>query len=199
MSVIIPPGFAQVSIEHWLTAYNRPAVTTWGIDLSGNAADADSVAQQQWSIYTTHMGPQIDSTVTIRDCRVAIGQDGGDPILGFSTGSTAGGRSAESTPPALALMITKRTNSGGRRGRGRIYIPWALSDTAVSENGAIAGASLTAWGSAASAWRSALAAANRHMVLLHGSGLTAPPAPTPVENLVVNPTIRTQRRRQARY
>lgn len=199
MSVIIPPGFAQVSIEHWLTAYNRPAVTTWGIELSGGATDPDVVAQQQWSIYAANMGPQIDSTVTIRDCRVAIGQDGGDPILGFSTGTTAGGRSAESTPPALALMITKRTNSGGRRGRGRIYIPWALADTAVAENGAIAGAALTAWGNAASAWLSTLATANRDMVVLHGSGLTVPPAPTPVVSLVVNPTIRTQRRRQARY
>lgn len=199
MSLVIPPGFALASIEHWLGGYNRPAVTTWGLDVSAFSGSPDELAEEFSIAYRGSLGPRYDTNVTMRDARVVIGQDGGDPVIGFSYTSGAGTRNNESTPPALALMVDKRTLLGGRRNRGRAYLPWALADTEVSEVGAVTGSVVNAWQTLFANYILALEAADIPPVVLHGPGLTTPPPPTPITNFVVNGTVRTQRRRQVRY
>lgn len=200
MAPYVPLGYASVSIEHWLTGYNRPAVCTWAVNNSAAMLDPDELAAEQSTAYRTTIGTQVDSTVTIRDCRVLVGQGSGDPLIGFSTLTSPGGRSAESTPPSLALMISKRTALGGRRNRGRFYVPWAVADTAVAENGSISGAVVNTWQTQANAFMTYLSVTNETpMVLLHEGTPPDVPAPTTVTNLSVDGTIRTQRRRQVRY
>lgn len=199
MTLIIPPGFALGSIEHWLAGYNRPAVTTWGLDCSAFTGSPDDMAEAFGATYRTQLKARFDTSVTLRDAKVVIGQDGGDPVIGFDYSTSNGERNNESTPPSLALMVDKRTLLGGRRNRGRAYLPWALADTEVSEVGAVTPSIVSAWQVLLTGFLNALEADNLPAVVLHGSGLTAPPVPTPVTNFVVNPTVRTQRRRQVRY
>lgn len=199
MSLIIPPGFALASMEHWLAGYNRPAVTTWGLDCSEFEGTPDEMAHAFAVAYRGQLAGRFDTAVTMRDARVVIGQDGGDPVIGFDYSTGAGTRNNESTPPALALMVDKRTLLGGRRNRGRAYLPWALADTEVSEVGAITGSVVNSWQTLLTAFWTELGSISLAPVVLHGSGLTSPPVPTPVTNFVVNPTVRTQRRRQVRY
>lgn len=199
MSVQIPPGYGMATVEHWLSSYNRPAVTTWGVDLDGVVGNPDGVANAFFAAYESSLKAGIDNSVTLRDCRMYIGQDAADPIIGYATGTAVGGRSGESTPPSLALMVEKRSEVGGRRNRGRAYIPWALADTAVTEIGAIIPATLTSWQTLFDNFHAALTSDSFTPVILHGPGVSTPGAPTPITRFVVNPTVRTQRRRQVRY
>lgn len=199
MSVIIPPGFAAASMEHWLGNYPRPAVTTWGLDISGASYSPDELAFQFASAFNATISLLLDSSTTMRDARVLIGQDGGDPVVGYSYLQQQGGRNMPGTPPALALMVDKRTNLGGRRNRGRVYLPWAINETEVSEQGGISGARIDLWQATMTSFMGELEDRDIPPVVLHGPGTTTPPPPTPVTNFIPNPTIRTQRRRQTRF
>lgn len=199
MTLTIPPQFALCSMEHWLSGYNRPAITTLGINVAGLTLDPDEVAELYSTTYRAALGPRFDTNVTMRDCRAVVGQTVGEPRIGFNGTASTGARNNESTPPALALMVDKRTLLGGRRNRGRMYLPWALADTEVSEIGAIIPAVVTAWQGLFNTFLANLDSAGIPPVLLHGAGLTATPAPTDISSFSVNPTVRTQRRRQVRY
>lgn len=198
MPVIIPPGYANVSVEFWLDNYPRPAACTFGLEIEGGVGDPVAFANDVQAVWTDNFGANTDANVTVRDTRVTIGQDGTDPIVGISTVQTRGSVSSrESTAPALALMVTKNTTLGGRRNRGRFFIPWAIADQSVAENGAITPSTVSSWQGLATAFLADLESLDGSggMVILHSTEGN----PTFVNSLAVNPTIRTQRRRQVRY
>lgn len=199
MTIVIPPGYAQFSIEFWLTDYNRPAVNVWGVDCRDNIYAPDTMASGFLDIIGPSIAAGIDSNVTMRDVRMVLGQDGADPVVGFSTGSYAGTAVRESTAPALACLINLNTGLGGRRNRGRKYLPWALNDTSVSEKGAVENSAVTGWNTRMAAVKTAMAANEWVPVLLHGTGSSAVPDPTPVTTMTCSPVISTQRQRQARF
>jgi hypothetical protein len=199
MTVQIPPGYATFAVEHWLQNYLRPAVCVWGAKLDSPGLDPVEIANSWQSIYATRFAPGIDSNVTIRNTRVTIGQDGGDPIVGVATSTFAGTATRDSTAPALAVMLNLNTNLGGRRNRGRKFLPWAAADTSVSEQGAIQQSLVTEWNTRAAGFLTDQAANGRDVYILHGSGSTPTPAPTEVTSITTNPVIRTQRNRQSRF
>lgn len=199
MTVVIPPGYAQASVEHWLAGYNRPAVTTWGMRVTGvPAADATYLANHFQGLYIEAFKPRTDANVRIRSTRLVVGQDAGEPLVGVADNGDVGASSRESTAPALALMVDRNTGLGGRRNRGRVYFPWAVSDTEVNEMGAVGNTSLTAWNTSLTEFLDLLDTSPfiDQLYLLHGVGLGAP---TPITGLQANPTIRTQKQRQVRY
>lgn len=202
MARIIPPGFAECSIEHWLDGYPRPAVTTMGVKILGDESGGESVADWFHEAFILSFLPSVDANVRLRNARAVIGQDGSDPIVQISTKSSTGTSSRDSTAPALALMISKNTALGGRKHRGRFYFPWAVSDTGVGENGAVQASTLSTWTLNAATFQTNLDGGLGTMplfdggVILHSDPLLPP---TPVTGMVPNPTIRTQRRRQVRY
>jgi len=202
MARVIPPGFAECSIEHWLDGYPRPAVTTMGVAILGSESGGESLADWFHAAFEQSFLPSIDQNVRIRNAKAVIGQDGLDPIVQVSTKSTQGTSDRESIAPALALMISKNTALGGRKHRGRFYFPWAVSDTGVGENGAVQASTLTTWQNNVATFQTNLEGGLGTMplfdgpVVLHGDPLLAP---TPVTGMAPNPTIRTQRRRQVRY
>lgn len=202
MPRIIPPGFAMCSIEHWLDNYPRPAIVTMGVSILGTESESGNVADQFHGAYTTSVGGVIDSSVRIRNARAVIGQDGGDPIVQESATSYPGARSGQSTPPALAVMASKATALGGRRNRGRMYIPWAVDEGQVGENGAIATAQVNGIQTRVNQLLVNLKGGDTGAYnLLNGAVLIHSEAvpPTIITAMQVNPTIRTQRRRQVRY
>lgn len=199
MTVQIPPGYAMASIEYWLQGYTRPAVTTWGLDVSANMYDPDTMARGFHDIYAGAMQPRTDSNVTLRNARIVIGQDGPDPVIGISNQFTAGTSSRESTPPALALMVNTPTGLGGRRNRGRKYIPWAVGEGSVDERGVVENSAVNTSQLALDQFKDDLEDNDWYLVVLHGAGSSPIPPPTPISRLLVNPIIRTQKQRQARF
>jgi hypothetical protein len=95
--------------------------------------------------------------------------------------------------------VHKRTALGGRKGRGRLFIPWAVADSNVDEAGIIVPATVVTMQTAVTSFLNGIITEGMNMVLLHSpdkSGVTVPP--TTVSSLVVDGMIATQRRRLGR-
>ena len=199
MTVVIPPGFAQFSMEFWLTDYLRPAVCVFGVDCRDNIYLPEDMADGFLTIAGGAFQPGIDSNVTMRNVKMVLGQDGADPVIGFSEISVTGNAVRESAAPALACLINLNTGLGGRRNRGRKYLPWALSDVSVSERGAVESSAVTGWNTRMSTFRTNLTTNQWVPVILHGEGQSAVPDPTPITSMTCSPVISTQRQRQARF
>lgn len=179
--------------------YPRPAICVWGLDVPAGFGDPVTLVNQLQAEYVDAFAAGIDSGVTIRSSRLTIGQDAADPIVATATTSANGTAVRETTAPALAVMLDLHTGLGGRRNRGRKFLPWAAADNSVSEQGALEGALVTGWNNRAAAWINGLADRSTSLVILHGTGSTPVPPPTPVTSITTNPVVRTQRNRQARF
>lgn len=194
----IPPGYADVSIRLTNSAMQRPAFITFGIDPSGT--NPDSIAGEVYGSFTTAGAffSRLDSGVTIGPVTVRLGQDGGEALIGVSDVTSAGGATLASPPPNVAVLVHKRTNRGGRRGRGRWFLPWYLTETDVDEAGQILTAAVTPIQAALTLTLNNLSAQGNPMVILHEPGLTSAGVPDVVHTLTVDRLVATQRRRLGR-
>jgi hypothetical protein len=193
-----PPGFAAVSLKFVLSGFARPAYCTFGV--GGTIADEDELAQrmvQAWITGTPAPNSRLEGTVTMSEATVRVGQDGGEDTVGIATNATGGGTSGATAyvPPNCAVLVHKRSARGGRRGRGRLFIPWYVPEGAVDERGTITGSDLTATQSAMNSLLGNLSTLLNPMVILHQPGSSDAGVPTPVTALTVDPLISTQRRR----
>ena len=192
-------GYADCSYQLTLSGFTRPAYVTFGVNPS--ETDPAMVASQvlgAWSAAGS-LNTLMDSNVTMTGVRVSIGTDaGGGDLVYVLPASVVGGAGGSALPPNCALLFHKTTARGGRRGRGRMYLPWAVSETSTNEDGSLPPATVTASSLAATAWRLALSAASCPLVLLHGPGKTSAPAPDLVTSMTCDRNIATQRRRMGR-
>jgi hypothetical protein len=198
------PGFADCSYELRHALMSRSAFLTFGIDNAGTDPTAVAVGVSAAFGATGSLFTAIDSQVTLVRTRVALGTDGGEDNVGLSSQVIACTATLNSTPPNCAVLVHKRTSRGGRRGRGRLYIPWAASNALTSENGSVIAADITRVQNAVTAWSNALSSGPGALVLLHrpsapGTGHpTSPGPPDVVSSMSVDPLIGTQRRRLGR-
>jgi hypothetical protein len=193
-----PPGFADVSMQLLLAGFARPAYITFGVDPV--ATDPDLVAQFIVNAWTTagSMNSRLDSTVTMREVIVRLGTDGGEDLLGSATNAVVGGLTGGAPPPNVAVLVHKRTARGGRRGRGRLFLPWFCSDNDTNEDGTLLPALVSSVQTAAGVWLAALATNDVPMYILHSPGQTAEGPPNEVTSLTVSSLVATQRRRLGR-
>jgi hypothetical protein len=204
MALIIPPGFAQVQLPFQHELLSRTALITYGLDVSDAAGDFITVADEQPTIFLDEWKQELDSQVVVGPATLRVGQDGGDPLSVEGSDSGSGEETSGMLPPNCALLVKKQSATGGRKGRGRLYIPWIIQENAVDDAGVIDGASVTARQLDASGWLTNLAGGGSGtyttpMVILHdSSGAGAEPAPSVVTALTVDNRIATQRRRMNR-
>jgi hypothetical protein len=205
---VLPFGYVLASIELRHDLQNRSAYITHGCEsLSEDSLDPNSVAQE---VLEAFLGPPgtpatgatlvrwMDTSVTIRSCTVRIGQGSGEALTGFVTSTRRGVSGHNSAPPNCAALLHKRTQRGGRRGRGRAFFPWVLDEATVNEAGQIESGWLANLQEGANNWLAALAASERDMVILHSEGVTSTGLPNTVTSIQVDPLIGTQRRRLGR-
>lgn len=197
MADIIPPGYAQVTVPLAHVAVSRAAAVVFGVD-AGGQPDPDLLADSVQARFNTAFGGIIDSNVTIGPTRVVVGQDGGENTQGAASGQVAGTRTGETVTPQVAVLFKKRSNRGGRRGSGRMYLPFALNETDVTEAGTLTSATVTANNTRGATFLSGLAADSTELVILHSVGQTTPGLPNVVTTLVCDPICATQRRRLVR-
>jgi hypothetical protein len=192
------PGYCDVSIEHTLTGFTRPAYVTFGVDptatdpliVAGSILAAIQASNSYKSITAL--------TVTLTGIRVAMGTDGTADLSVDYPISVVGGASGAKTPAQVAVLCHKRTARGGRRGRGRMFIPWGVSESDVGEAGNIGTSALATINTAMGNFLTALQTQAVPMVILHGEGLTPLGAPDLVTSLVCDAVTSTQRRRLGR-
>jgi hypothetical protein len=198
MSVIIPAGYANAAFRFSLTGDPEVMVSTMGYDL--NAVTGQSLADSLATGFTAAAAfpaANILTGYTFLGVRVAVGQDGGPPVIFESPVSVVGTNLGPPFPSNVSLLVRKITALGGRRGRGRMYFPPAfLGEDSISSIGIIAEAQRGPLSDRFFAATAAPAGATR--VLLHGPEVGAPTAPTPITNVILDRLVATQRRRLRR-
>lgn len=199
MPLIIPPGFTEVAIELRATGDPDPWYVTYGVDSSEAEGNIQAIGQTSIDAWTPVMTVMSD-IVTFSGVKLTVGQDGEFPIRQFvPTGTTVtGGDSNGKLPSNCALLVRKNSNIGGRRARGRMFVPLVLGETVVDNVGVITGGALTSYqakmnGHFVELQNNAIATP---MVILHSSGGQSPPGdPTVVTSVQCDNVIATQRRR----
>lgn len=201
MALIIPPGYLHAVYEFTRTGDPETMVTTMGheIDATSGASGADS-ADDLFTAFANEIMPTLSSQTTLTGVTTYVGQDGGTPLV-YTSSAVAVAGSATNTllPQNCALLVRKRTDAAGRRGRGRMYIP-EVAELAVDDLGVLTGSYQSAVQGFFDAWLAYLTggvgARLYPPVILHRSeGIGAEPLPTPVQALVLDSRIATQRRR----
>lgn len=192
------PGYADVGLEIVHGSMARSSWVTFGVDPTDT--DPALVAANIITAMTGTGSLQgvVDSTATFRRVRVSLGQDGAEDVIADVAISLPGLTSTTTVPPNVAVLVHKRTARGGRRGRGRMYIPWGVGATQVDEAGVITGSVVTTIQGKMSAFLSALTTNNVPMVILHNTGISTMGPPNLVTSMVVDTRVGTQRRRLGR-
>lgn len=201
MTVEIPTGFGLVAWEFSMPGDVEPWYCTLGVDLPSGGESPSFYADDLFIAWRDNVLGLQSTTMTLNQCIVKMGSDG-PPVMGYSTLGTAPGQTSGSfLPQNCAMLVDKMTNSGGRRNRGRMYIPAALPEANVDNVGTITTGLVTganvAFGGLWEALQNGVAPTNIAYppVILHSPGISALPLPTPITSFRVQSVISTQRKR----
>lgn len=199
-----PSGFADCSYELRHASVLRSAYITFGCDPT--ATDPSTVATLLNTAFAAagSLKACFDTNVTLVNTRVSLGTDGAEDLVGIAGTAVLGTESMTSLPSNIAVLVHKRTTRGGRRGRGRFYLPWSLGTTDFGEDNTINTADRTRLQTALDTWFSAVNTGVGPLVVLHRPSApevdvpTTPGPPSVITALAVDPVVATQRRRIGR-
>lgn len=194
MPLQIPDGSAYVVHRFQQTGSTREMLVTYGVSVDAGASV--TVANALFAEFNTNWNTSLHTSYTHLGVIMRYGVASGDPIPVLSTSTAvAGTAGTDRLPPNNALLIRKQTGVGGRRNRGRMYLPGIVAESGVDSTGTISG--LAGLQTIASAWLGDIVAVAgiTQMVLLHSVGASTP---TNVNELVVDGVVATQRRRLRR-
>lgn len=205
---IIPPGYGQMTIPISHGDVSRDAAVVFGVDMNAQVGSV-SLVNKILTDFTGEFAAVLDDAVTVGPGRLNVGQDGGESLVFIGSTTVVGTSAQASMPSNVAVLLRKTSSRGGRRGRGRMFIPWALSDAAVDDTGHILGGVIANLQTRATDFLNNLTLdlvgdLATPMVLLHtASGPevenpTATGLPNEVTALTVDGLIGSQRRRLAR-
>lgn len=203
----IPVSFAQVTHEFTGSQLPHGAAVVYGVsnDLDHSAEEVAAVAVASFNLIM----PQLSAGITLVNTRAKLGPDETGPSFEETSAFVGGVAVASGLAPNSAYLCTKNTAIGGRRGKGRMFIP-GVSETVVDPNGNLTGAFQTALQALVTDFFESLAINDNPMVLLHGPTTEwvlvdgqprrvpvagAIPAPDDVVSLDLQATVGTQRRR----
>lgn len=198
-STIIPPGFAQVFFRFRCVGDNEEMLTSIGVRTVGDPPDPDTLADDMataW-LFSWPVG-DLSSTYTFVGTRVYVGQDG-DPLVAENLRNTSGTGSGAVPPNNCAALLQKRSALGGRRNRGRMFLPAGyFPETGVDQAGLLTAGTVTTLQGNCNDFLTQIRTGSPttdQAVILHSS---APSAPTVITTLTVAPKIATQRTRMRR-
>lgn len=204
MTVYVPEGYGQVIHSFSLTGDPEPMAITYGITTDdGETFTVDGIAAELHDAFGDIIMPFLKTTYTMKQTEVRF-QDTplpADPTLGLFVGDRVGGTGNDVLPQNSALLVHKRSNQPGRKGRGRLYVPGCIREAQVDDKGIITALEVTGLQTAFTSFRTRMNAgaagqAGTPMVILHTiTEDDATPTPTLVTALVVDSVIATQRRR----
>lgn len=197
---IIPPGFAEVSMNITRGGDPDPYSITFGIEI-----DEAPYTPSHLANLVTAFHAEVDQLMwdseRFSSAVARVGQDGEDPLVVEVALDLDGADGAQRLPPNCAVLVKKLTTLGGRRGRGRFYWP-SIDEDSVNSVGLLASGTVTAYQNAFDAAFTAMVDTSpdtnvSQVVLLHSQEVPGPaaPVPTPLTGFLVDPLLSTQRRR----
>lgn len=190
----IPEGYSQVTLGFSGTFPYPPAVT-FGIDNPDVATPAALGILVRTAWESSGIEPLIPNTIQQDLITVKMGPSATGPSATI-TGAGLGGSTAAAATPQVAILVQKQTGFGGRSGKGRFYLP-IVQEASVAADGTLLGGYITPLQTAMTSFLNNLESADIPMVVFHNPGAPLS-APTPVDSLVVQSRVATQRRRNRR-
>lgn len=188
-------GFAEVIYKSSLSSGYREQQTALAFSIAGfDPVDGPHDIFDLWQDFIVGLGWPSTAYATGVQVRVGTADPSG-PLVYEWVVPEAGSGSNDTLTPQCSILATKRTNLGGRVGRGRMYLGAPLEDY-VDNTGTIDGTYL---GNVQTALDTLVAGTETIIggdaYLLHA---TASPAPTLITSITCQPILATQRRRLAR-
>lgn len=201
MPLVIPAGFAQVTVPLANTALGRAAAVTYGVEINGVniGVDPNALAGVIQELFVAGPGSIMDSGVVIGPTTISIGTGvEGENLGGLAATSSSGNQDFASVPPNVAVLVRKSTARGGRRGRGRFYFPWFVAEGNVNEGGFLSGPAIAATDNVMVEWLNEQDDADLQMVILHNSEGPGSTTPDRITALTTQVQVATQQRRLGR-
>lgn len=196
----IPVGFLEATFVFALSGSTHDMTWTMGFDDSNFATTtAAEEAEALYGFYVNVSAPvsaaNMCDSYTFRGVSVRRQQE-----LGTEVGQwmipVVGTSSSPALPPNCTQLWHKVTTQGGRRGRGRAFVPiYSPAEGGVDATGVIEGTTVTNLQAKYDVFLAAAAAAGMLPVLFHQ---TAPFTPSPIVAFQLQSMIATQRRRLRR-
>jgi hypothetical protein len=191
----IPNTFAQGTFVFKCAGITDPMVTTIGMfpPPSDSANDiADALATAWTASGAPFQGLQFATGYTLEKVDVTRGTPTG-PVIGTKSVGLAGGGGPAGVSANNAVICRKQTGRGGRKGRGRMYLPGGfLQETDVDLAGIITSSVVTSMNGKLATALSNMRTADLTPMLLHTLDTDAPDE---ITSMSVVPLVGTQRRR----
>lgn len=195
MPTVIPAGFRELTMVHTGPGASGEVDLVFGIEEVGTE-QADLVGfMNLWQDFVVE--GMLAAPITFVGGRALTGPRPGPPSLFRAADPLRpiqGDQGANMLPLNNALLVQVQTTLGGVRGRGRKYFP-GVAENIVDNAGDIGPASLAQYQATIDAWLVEVDTAGFVIVLLHGTGISATPAPTPITSMIVVQKMATQRTR----
>lgn len=189
---VIPVGFAQANLLFGGVAQPNGAQVTLGLDIPTGTLTPGDVAALVVSNVETNLMDQMANSTTFLLCLVKFGPTTTGASAEWPSGM-AGSLPGDPAPPNTTYLVRKNTASGGRAGRGRMYLP-GCTDPDVLQGGTLDPARRGGLQTAMNDFFDQLNTDSLGPVLLHGE--TSPlTTPTPIDSFTVDSVVATQRRR----
>lgn len=202
MGVTLPVGFGIFTWPMRLIGDVEEMVTTFGFTDPSEATPPNDVANSISNVLLglpTFAASTISNQWSMGPGRVVVNRSLGT-FEGVGNTSRTGTATITCLPQNCSAIIEKHTALGGRRGRGRSYLPlFFVAEGNVTPTGVILESVRASTSVDFESFRTQLDALNLDLVLLHGDSPNSPtPGPTPILNLNCDPVIGTQRTRLRR-
>ena len=202
----IPPGFAQVKLRFRLTGDPEEMISTVGVDPTGSApTDPTAIAAMAASAFVIGFTPgRVPIAYEFVGASVQMGSDGGDGAVGESIVASQGTMNGSPPPQNVAVLVKKNTALGGRRNRGRFFLPPLVGEGGIGNYGEFESDSFASVQAGLNAFYEQLTdpagdgTQGLQPVLFHGPGLNMDATPTPIVSFVLDRRVATQRRRLRR-
>lgn len=194
MSLVIPPGFAQIVYRSALAGDPEECLWTLGTSMDGYLDGQDAADVTRFGFVSAYSAGFILAGWTFLGTRVYVGQDGGPPTVWESTGpAVVGTNPGPGLPPNCAFLVQKRSALGGRRNRGRMYLPagFGVGEDSVPITGVMAEAQRADLNTRVT--DAFTGAADR--VIFHDELTPGGSTPTTITSFIVQARLATVRRR----
>lgn len=189
---IIPNAFGEATFVYEGPGLRYPAANVLGF-VDGAALSATGYAVNFEALWTTNVMPELTADIELVRVDVKLGPNATGPS-GSAASGTPGGSAVAGSPSNLAYLVTKLTAAGGRRGKGRMYLP-GVAEAQVGPDGDLSNAKQDDITAALELVRTASETANHPLVVLSSDGAFSPLAITEMRCEAI---AATQRRRMRR-